>query len=354
VVVVAAVLFVVGVALYASSGWVYVGMGVGVNVDVAVVVGAGPRMVVDEDGVTSPAKACTVPAVASEGGADGDDGAETDSCADDESGAGPVEDDRGTIDGDVVVGGVDGLDFNVATVVRNGVVGVGDEVAVVVGEAALALDGVHDVRALAEDGVAKGAGPLRVAGHHVKDVREGQEGEDARVPGEVVGLDGLGKGVAVHEAVLLGPGGGVGDLIPEGGGGEDLGEERVGIKGDALDELVELLGSDGRRGRLLLLIGLAWLLLVLGLVLLRVGWWILWVRLGLLLVWWWRWWCLTFYRGLGKGDDAEGQQNQSCQRFVNGLHIFVIPAFLLALSALFLDSILERKLLGDAGSDWSS
>ena len=45
--------------------------------------------------------------------------------------------------------------------------------------------------------------------------------------------------------MLLGPGGGVGDLLPEGGGGDDLGEERIGIEGDALDQLVELLGATG-------------------------------------------------------------------------------------------------------------
>jgi len=221
-VVISAVFFVVGVALYACRCWVYVGMCVGVNVNVAVVVGTGPGVVVDDDGMTSPAEACTVPSVDAEGGADGDGGAEADSRGDDESGAWAVEDDRGAVDGDVVVGGVDGLDFDVAAVVGDCVVGVGNEVAVVVGQAALALDSVHDVRALAEDGVAEGAGPLRVAGHHVEDVGERQEGEDAGVPGEIVGLDGLGEGVAGHEAVLLGPGGGVGDLVPEGGGGEDL------------------------------------------------------------------------------------------------------------------------------------
>lgn len=233
--VIAAVFFVVGVALYTWSGWVGVGMGVRVNVDVAVVVGAGPGVVVDDDGVTSPAEACTVPAVDSESRADGDGGAEADSCADDESGARAVEDDCGAVDGYVEVGGVDGLDLEVAAVVGDGVVGVGNQVAVVVGEAALALDSVHHVRALAEDGVAEGTGPLWVASHRVEDVREGQEGEDAGVPGEIVGLDGLGEGVAGHEAVLLGPGGGIGDLVPEGGCGEDLREERIGIEGDALD-----------------------------------------------------------------------------------------------------------------------
>ena len=103
------------------------------------------------------------------------------------------------------------------------------------GGLALALDCVHDVVALDEDCVAESAGPLRIARHHVEDGGKGQEGEEAGVPGEVVGLDGLGEGVAGEVGVLLGPGGGVGNLLPEGGGGEDLGEERIGIEGDALD-----------------------------------------------------------------------------------------------------------------------
>ena len=151
-VVVAAVIsmFVVGVAFYAGGSGTDVGMSVGMNVDATVVVGADPCVVVDEDGVASPAEACAVPAVSSaKGGANDDCRAEADSCADDEAGTRAVEDDCGTIEGDVVVVGVDGLDFQVAAVVDYVVVGVGGEVAVVVGETALALDGVHDVGALA-------------------------------------------------------------------------------------------------------------------------------------------------------------------------------------------------------------
>ena len=48
--------------------------------------------------------------------------------------------------------------------------------------------------------------------------------------------------------MLVGPDGGVGDLVPVGGGGEGLGEQRVRIERDAVDQAVELLGSE-RRGR---------------------------------------------------------------------------------------------------------
>jgi hypothetical protein len=80
----------------------------------------------------------------------------------------------------------------------------------------LALYGVHDVVALNEDGVAEVAGPLGVAGHHVEDRGKGQEGQEARIPGEIVSLDGLCEGVSGQVGVLLGPGGGVGDFLPEG------------------------------------------------------------------------------------------------------------------------------------------
>jgi len=206
-----------------------------VDVDGAVVIGAGPRAMVDEDGVAAPTEACAVPAVDSEGWADDDGWAEADSSGDDESGARCVEDYCGIVDGDVVVGGVDGLDFDGSAVVDYVVVGGGGEIAVVVGGLTLTLDCVHDVVTLNEDSVAEVAGPLWVAGHHVENRGKGQEGEDAGVPGKVVGLDGLCEGVSRQIGVLLGPVGGVGDFLPEGGGGEDLGEERIGVEGDALD-----------------------------------------------------------------------------------------------------------------------
>ena len=86
-------------------------MCVGMSVDCAVVEGAAPGTMVDEDGVTSPAEARAAPAEDTEGRTDDDGGAETDSGGDYEARTWRVEDDRGAVDGDVVVGGVDGLDF---------------------------------------------------------------------------------------------------------------------------------------------------------------------------------------------------------------------------------------------------
>ena len=157
------------VHLYAWADRPDVGVGVGMNVDAAVVEGSSPGAVVDEDGVSAPAEACSVPAEDPEGGSDGDGWAKADTGSDDEAGTRSVEDDGGAVDRDVVVGGIDGLDFEVSAVVDHRVVGVGGKVAVVVCGTALTLDGVHDVGPLTEDGVAKAAGPLRIVGHHVED-----------------------------------------------------------------------------------------------------------------------------------------------------------------------------------------
>lgn len=191
-------------------------MRVGVNVDGAVVVGACPGAMVDEDGVATPAESGAEPTIDTEGRGDDDRRAKTDSGSDDESGTGGVEDDGGVVDRNVVVRGIDGLDLDVSAVDDYVVVGGGGEIAVVVRGLALPLDGVHDVVSLNEDSIAESAGPLLVARHHVEHGGKGQEGEHAGVPGKIVSLDGLREGVASEVAVLLGPGGGVWDLLPEG------------------------------------------------------------------------------------------------------------------------------------------
>ena len=198
-------------------------MRVGVNIDSAVVVGACPGAMVDQDGVATPAESGTEPTVDAEGWSDDDRRAKADSGSDDESGTRCVEDDGGVVDRNVVVRGIDGLDLDVSAVVDYVVVGGGGEIAVIVRGLALTLDGVHDVVSLNEDGVAESARPLRIARHHVEHGGKGQEGEHAGIPGKVVGLDGLREGVACQVGVLLGPGSGVWDLLPEGGGSEDLG-----------------------------------------------------------------------------------------------------------------------------------
>src|ERR1700722_3181575 len=191
----------VRVALYAGACGSNVGMGVGVNVDAAIDVGPAPWTGVDGDGVAAPTEACPIPAEAAEWRSDGDGRAEVDGAANEESWARREEDDARAIDGDIVEGRVDGLDFDVAVVVDDVVVGVGGEVAVASGRAAHALYGVHYIGLLVEDGVAERAGPLGITRHHVEHGGEGQEGKDTGVPGEIVGLDGLGEGVAVEVIV---------------------------------------------------------------------------------------------------------------------------------------------------------
>ena len=52
-------------------------------------------------------------------------------------------------------------------------------------------------------------------------------------------LRSAGERIAGQIAVLLRPAGGVGDLVIEGGCGEDLGEQRIGIERDTLHDLME-------------------------------------------------------------------------------------------------------------------
>ena len=175
-----------------ANVWVFVGVDVGG----AVIEGAAPWTMVDEDGVTAPPEASTVPTEDSKGWADGDGWAEADCGTDNESTSRCEEDDRGVVDGNVVVGGVDGLNLNVAAVVDDAVVGAGVEIAVIVGGSALTLDCVHDVATLTKDCVAEGAGPLWIARHAIEHGRKGQKRQNAGVPREVIGLNSLGERVA--------------------------------------------------------------------------------------------------------------------------------------------------------------
>jgi len=109
----------------ARSGGADVGVLIRVNVDPSVVVGATPGAMVDEDCVTAPTEACTAPTVDAEGRADDDGGAEADGSAYYKAWAGCVEDNCRIVDGNVIVGRVDGLDFDVAAVVDDRVVGGG-------------------------------------------------------------------------------------------------------------------------------------------------------------------------------------------------------------------------------------
>jgi hypothetical protein len=300
------------VTFYTRAGGANVGMLVGVDVDGAVVEGAAPRTMVDEDGVTAPTEASTIPTEDSKGGADGNGWSEADCGADNESTPRCEEDDRGAVDGNVVVGWVDGLNLNIAAVVDDVVVGARGEIAVVVCGSALTLDGVHDVGTLIEDCVAEGTGPLRIARHAIEHGGEGQQCQDAGIPGEAIGLNSLGERVAGEVGVLLRPRGGIGDLVPKSGSSENLGEKRIGVECDALNELVELLRGHGRRRS-----GLLGLLRVD-----RRGWrwWLVW--LSLLLVGRWRRGWLADDRSLGEGDCGQSDRAENADgEFFHGLFL---------------------------------
>ncbi len=108
-----------------------------------------------------------------------------------------------------------GLNLEVSAVVDYVVVRIIGEVAVVLGLVAHALNGVHDVLALSENGVAQLAGPAWVLRHHVEDRREGQQRENAGVEVEIVSLDGRTERIAGNVGMLVGPVGGVGDFVVE-------------------------------------------------------------------------------------------------------------------------------------------
>ena len=113
--------------------------------------------------------------------------------------------------------------------------------------------------------------------------------------------------------MLLRPCGGIGYLVPESGSGENLGEKRIRIECDALNQLVELLRGHGRR-RWSGLLGL-----------LRVGrwrgWWRL-VGLGLLLVGRWRRWRLADDRSLGEGNCGQSYRAKNVDgEFFHGLFL---------------------------------
>jgi len=63
------------------------------------------------------------------------------------------------------------------------------QIAVVPGPATHALNGVHNIGTLSENGVSKVVGPGRVGSHHVKHRGEWKERENAWIPGEMVILD---------------------------------------------------------------------------------------------------------------------------------------------------------------------
>ena len=111
------------------------------------------------------------------------------------------------------------------------------QVARLVGPLAQGLDGVHDLFLLREEGVTQTSGPLEVLIHAVQDLREGEHGLHAGIPGLVCG--------GTHRVLTLQLGVGAGEtrrlhhLEGVGSGHQQLGEEFVRIQRHWREHLVE-------------------------------------------------------------------------------------------------------------------
>jgi hypothetical protein len=112
------------------------------------------------------------------------------------------------------------------------------------------LDGIHNVGLLSEKYVAEVSSPLDVVGEALDDVGEGCEGLDAWIPGLL--SDGVSESFVLQGGILFQPLMELNDLKGISGGGQRLGEQRVGIESNWCNQGVELVrrnfGCWGLRG----------------------------------------------------------------------------------------------------------
>ena len=148
-------------------------------------------------------------------------------------------DDLGLVNGHVHDLGVGRQDLDLRVVDNDGLLRAALEVAEIVGFAAEALHAVHHVVRLVDEGLADLRGPLEVFIHPGEEGGNTGDGFDAIVPR--LGFDEVGAGgVGADEAR------GEDDLRGQGRGGEDLGEERIGVQGDGAEQGIELCGGAQR------------------------------------------------------------------------------------------------------------
>ncbi len=137
--------------------------------------------------------------------------------------------------------------FNVAAVINHLLLRRGLQVADVVSRRAQALDGIHHVRLLIEKGLSQLSRPIQIIIHPFQHIWVSGQRLDAGVPGLLVNL----IGVAAAADITVGQH----DLGGQGGRRQDLGNQRVGIKGNRPQQLIELrrgkrlIGGHGRRNR---------------------------------------------------------------------------------------------------------
>ena len=113
-----------------------------------------------------------------------------------------------------------------------------------------ALNRFHHLRLLRDENVAEPRSPLELLVHHREHLRERGERFDARVP--ILLLDGFDRLLSRQARIAPGPARRLHHLERISGGHEDLRQQRVGIKRDRGEHLIELLlRSRGlaRRGR---------------------------------------------------------------------------------------------------------
>jgi len=136
---------------------------------------------------------------------------------------------------------IGGGDVEVALVIGDGLLRSVLEIAGGLGALAHRLDGVHNIVGLVVVGVAEFGGPGKIAVEFSENLGEGGEGFDAGIPGLGIGSRGdlIGRGVGHGLTPVVGGG----DLLGKGRGGENLGDEGVGVEGYGGNELVELVGG---------------------------------------------------------------------------------------------------------------
>src|SRR5271170_3453857 len=156
----------------------------------------------------APAETSGAPSPGSEEAADADAETKTDRAANKEARTRRGVHDERVVGWDDDKGRTYRFNFNVRSTGHDDLL-IGAQVAVVTRLSAHALDGVHDILALRQNGVAQIVGPIQVRGHFAKYVRKRKQRLNARIPGKLVVRDGLREFLACEVVMLIGPASGI-------------------------------------------------------------------------------------------------------------------------------------------------
>ena len=127
---------------------------------------------------------------------------------------------------------------------------VGSQVAIIPGLFPLPLHRIHHILLLRQKGVTQLRGPIHVRSHHLQHRWKRNQRLHAGIPRKMVFGNGSGQVVPSEVVMLVRLFGGVGNLIRIRRRGEDLCKQRVRIKRNPGDQLVEFLWWVRRRRRL--------------------------------------------------------------------------------------------------------